>query len=93
MSKLTKALKASGVIKDENFTFENVIVLHVDSTGGISVPGVKRVSAFGGIINVKKLEVVSYIEKELVLANDHDSILAQMPLEMNAIVAELTGNQ
>lgn len=93
MGKLTKALKASRVIKDENFTFENVIVLHVDSTGGISVPGVKRVTAFGGIINVKNLEVVSYIEKELVLANDHDSVLAQMPLEMNEIVAELTGNK
>ncbi len=93
MEKLTKALKSSGVINDKNFSFENVIVLHVDSTGGIPVPGVRRVTAFGGVINVKDLEVVSYIEKDLVLANDNDSILAQMPLEMNAIVKELIGKK
>ncbi|MBE0378099.1 hypothetical protein [Pseudoalteromonas prydzensis] len=80
-------------IKDKNFSFENVIVLHVDSTGGIPVPGVRRVTAFGGIINVKNLEVISYIEKDLVLGNDQDAILAQMPLEMNAIVEELTGKK
>ena len=93
MDKLTKALKSSGAIKDKNFSFENVIVLHVDSTGGIPVPGVRRVTAFGGIINVKNLEVISYIEKDLVLGNDQDAILAQMPLEMNAIVEELTGKK
>lgn len=93
MDKLTKALKSSGIIDDKNFSFENVIVLHVDSSGGIPVPGVRRVTAFGGIINVKDLEVVSYIEKDLVLANDNDSILAQMPLEMNAIVEELIGKK
>ncbi len=89
MDKLTNALTKSGVIKDPNFKFENVIVLHVDSTGGISVPGVARVTAFGGLLNVKNLEVISYIEKDLTLVNDSATILAQMPVEMNSIVEEL----
>jgi len=91
MEKLTKSLKSSGVISDPNFTFKNVIVLHVDYTGGIQVPGVNRVVAFGGIVDLEKLEVVSYIEKELMLADDHDSILAQMPVEMNRIIDDLIG--
>lgn len=88
MEKLTSGLRKSG-LADSDFSFENVIVLHVDSSGGIAVPGIKRVTAFGGLINVKTLEVISYIEKDLVLGNDSDAILAQMPLEMNNIVAEL----
>lgn len=90
---LSKALKSAGAIKDDNFSFKHAIVLHVDSAGGISIPGVKRVIAFGGIIDLEKQEVVSYIEKEMVLANDHAAILAQMPVEMNGIITSLLGNK
>lgn len=89
MEKLTSSLKSANVVSDKNFNFEHVIVLHIDSSGGIAVPGVNRVTAFGGLVNTKTQEVVTYIEKDLVLANDADAILAQMPVEMNNLVAEL----
>lgn len=89
MDKLTSSLKSANVVSDKNFNFEHVIVLHIDSAGGIPVPGVNRVTAFGGLVNTKTEEVITYIEKDLVLADDVDTILAQMPIEMNNIVAEL----
>ncbi|TMN60093.1 hypothetical protein CWB85_22540, partial [Pseudoalteromonas sp. S1727] len=54
------------------------------------VPGVRLVTAYGGNINVKNIEVISYIEKDHVLGNDQDAIMAQMPQEINAIVEEQT---
>lgn len=90
MGKLTKALNKSGVVAD-GFNFKHIIVLHVDSSGGIPIPGVRRVTAFGGIIDIEKKEIISYIEKDLVLGNDNDAILAQMPLEMNSIIDTLIG--
>lgn len=89
IQKLTKTLKATGVIKDKGFNFNRVIVLHVDSSGGIPVPGVNRVTAFGGIIDLENQAVVSYIEKDLVLADGYDAVLAQMPMEMNGIIEDL----
>ena len=89
IQKLTKTLKSTGVIKDKGFNFNRVIVLHVDSSGGIPVPGVNRVTAFGGIIDLENQAVVSYIEKDLVLADGYDAVLAQMPMEMNGIIEDL----
>ncbi|MEQ2352185.1 hypothetical protein [Pseudoalteromonas piscicida] len=89
IQKLTKTLKSTGVIKDKGFNFNRVIVLHVDSSGGIPVPGVNRVTAFGGIIDLENQAVVSYIEKDLVLADGYDAVLVQMPMEMNGIIEDL----
>ena len=87
MKLLTDKLKGMGAIKDANYDFKYVIVLHVDSAGGIPLPGVKQVTAFGGIMDMQSQQIVSYIEKDLSLSDD--AILGQMPAEMNAIIAEL----
>ncbi len=93
MGKLTNALKSAGVVKDKSFNFKHVIVLHVDSSGGIQVPGVRSVTAFGGIIDVETSEIVSYIEQDMILANDHQAILGQMPVEMGNIIDQLLGKK
>ncbi len=87
MKKLTSKLKSMGVITNPDYNFKYVIVLHVDSAGGMQVPYVKNVTAFGGIIDLETQEIVTYIEKDLTLSED--GVLAQMPAEMNKIIADL----
>ncbi|EAT12887.1 hypothetical protein HF888_02705 [Bermanella marisrubri] len=87
MKKLTSKLKSAGVLSDPNYDFKYVIVLHVDSAGGIPIPFVKKVTAFGGVLDLETKKIVSYIEKDLTLSED--AVLAQMPAEMNKIIAEL----
>lgn len=87
MKTLTSKLKSAGVLNDPNYDFKYVIVLHVDSAGGIPIPFVKKVTAFGGVLDLETKKIVSYIEKDLTLSED--AVLAQMPVEMNKIIAEL----
>lgn len=87
MKILTGKLKDLGVIKNKNYTFKYVIVLHIDQASGIQVPFMKSVTAFGGILDMETHNIVSYIEKDITLADD--AILAQMPVEMNKIIVKL----
>ncbi len=87
MKTLTGKLKDSGVITDKDYNFKYVIVLHVDSAGGMQIPMMTKVTAFGGVMDLETRKIVSYIEKDLTLSED--AILAQMPVEMNKIIAEL----
>jgi len=87
MKTLTSKLKSAGVLSDPNYNFKYVIVLHVDSAGGIPIPFVKKVTAFGGVMDMETQKIVSYIEKDLTLSED--AVLAQLPAEMNQIIAEL----
>lgn len=87
MKTLTNKLKASGVLTNKDYNFKYVVVLHVDSAGGIPIPMMTKVTAFGGIMDMETRKIVSYIEKDLTLSQD--AILAQMPIEMNKIIAEL----
>lgn len=94
---LTSALAAAGAVK-KGYKFKYVIVLHVDSAGGrFKVPGVKvgvkRVVAFGGLIDIEKNEIVAYIEKKLTLADNDKAILGQMPTDMGKIVDKLLGKK
>jgi len=59
--------------------------LATKSTAGI--PMMTKVTAFGGVMDMETRKIVSYIEKDLTLSQD--AILAQMPIEMNKIIAEL----
>jgi hypothetical protein len=93
MDKLTKSMKKTGLLSNLNYSFKHVIVLHVDVSAGMNIPGVDTVTAFGGIIDLEKMEIISYIEKDLNLIDDHDTILGQMPVEMNIIVDELLGKK
>ncbi len=69
-----------------------MIVLHVDSNdSGLKLPGMDRVVAFGGIVDLDNIQIISFIEKELTLVDDKDAVLKQMPVEMNLIVDELIG--
>ncbi|KXO07282.1 hypothetical protein AKG98_2635 [Moritella sp. JT01] len=87
MKTLTSKLKASGVLTNKDYNFKYVIVLHVDSSGGMNIPMMTNVTAFGGVMDMETRKIVSYIEKDLTLSQD--AILAQMPIEMNKIIAEL----
>ena len=87
MKTLTSKLKAAGVIKDKNYDFKYVIVLHVDSASGMQIPFMKKVTAFGGVMDMETQKIVSYIEKDITLSES--AVLAQMPVEMNKIIAEL----
>jgi len=87
MKTLTSKLKASGVLTNKDYNFKYVVVLHVDSAGGIPIPMMTKVTAFGGVMDMETRKIVSYIEKDLTLSQD--AILAQMPIEMNKIIAEL----
>lgn len=87
MKTLTSKLKASGVLTNKDYNFKYVVVLHVDSSGGIPIPMMTNVTAFGGVMDMETRKIVSYIEKDLTLSQD--AILAQMPIEMNKIIAEL----
>ncbi|GIC76862.1 hypothetical protein [Moritella sp. F3] len=87
MKTLTGKLKASGVLTNKDYNFKYVVVLHVDSAGGIPIPMMTKVTAFGGVMDMDTRKIVSYIEKDLTLSQD--AILAQMPIEMNKIIAEL----
>ncbi len=95
IDELTTALKKISAVSDD-YQFKYAIVLHVDSTkGSLSIPGtklgVKRVVAFGGIIDIEKNEIVNFIEEKVTLANSDQLILGQMPKEMNNIVEKLLG--
>ena len=87
MKILTGKLKDVGAITDKNYNFKYVIVLHVDSASGMQIPFMKKVTAFGGVMDMGTRKIVSYIEKDITLAED--AVLAQMPTEMNKIIAEL----
>jgi hypothetical protein len=87
MKMLTAKLKSAGVIKDPNYNFRYVVVLHVDSASGMQIPFMKKVTAFGGVMDLKTKKIVSYIEKDITLSKD--AVLAQMPVEMNNIISEL----
>ncbi len=87
MKMLTGKLKGLGAIKDPNYNFKYVIVLHVDSASGMQIPFMKKVTAFGGVMDMETQKIVSYIEKDITLAES--AVLAQMPVEMNKIIAEL----
>ena len=87
VEKLSVALNSTGV----KSKFNRVIVLHVDSNSGLKLPGMDRVIAFGGIVDLDNLQIISFIEKELTLVDDKDTVLKQMPIEMNLIVDELIG--
>jgi hypothetical protein len=87
MKTLTGKLKDSGVITNKDYNFKYVVVLHVDSASGMKVPMMTNVTAFGGVMDMETRKIVSYIEKDLTLSED--AILAQMPVEMNKIIAEL----
>jgi len=87
MRTLTGKLKSLGAIKDPNYNFKYVIVLHVDSASGMQIPFIKKVTAFGGVFDLETKKIVSYIEKDLTLSED--AVLAQMPAEMNTIIEEL----
>lgn len=87
MKSLTSSLKTAGVISDPDFDFKYVIVLHVDSAGGMPIPFVTKVTAFGGLMELGSNKIVSYIEKDITLSDD--GVLGQMPVEMNQIIAEL----
>ena len=87
MNMLTGKLKGLGAIKDPNYNFKYVIVLHVDSASGMQIPFMKKVTAFGGVMDMETQKIVSYIEKDITLAES--AVLAQMPVEMNKIIKEL----
>jgi hypothetical protein len=87
MKMLTGKLKGLGAIKDPNYNFKYVIVLHVDSASGMQIPFMKKVTAFGGVMDMETQKIVSYIEKDITLAES--AVLAQMPVEMNKIISEL----
>jgi len=87
MKLLTSKLKSAGVIKDPDYNFKYVIVLHVDSASGMQIPFMKKVTAFGGVMDMETQKIVSYIEKDITLSES--AVLAQMPVEMNKIIAEL----
>ena len=87
MKTLTSKLKDAGLLTDPNYNFKYVIVLHVDSAGGFQIPFIKKVTAFGGVMDMETRKIVSYIEKDLTLSED--AVLAQMPAEMNQIIEEL----
>lgn len=92
---LSDALKKAGAVS-EDYNFKYAVVLHVDSAkGGLSVPGfgsvVKKVVAFGGIIDLETNEIVAYLEEKLTLADNDKIILGQMPKEMGEIVEKLLG--
>ncbi len=87
MKTLTAKLKDLGAIDDQNYNFQYVIVLHVDSASGIQIPFIKKVTAFGGVVDMETRKIVSYIEKDITLAEG--AVLGQMPVEMNKIIAEL----
>ncbi len=87
MKILTNKLKDVGAIKDKNYNFKYVVVLHVDSASGMQIPFLKKVTAFGGVMDLETSKIVSYIEKDITLSED--AVLAQMPVEMNKIIAEL----
>ncbi|MFY0639576.1 MAG: hypothetical protein JXR16_00925 [Bermanella sp.] len=87
MKMLTGKLKSAGVIKDPNYNFKYVVVLHVDSASGLQIPFIKKVTAFGGVMDLETNKIVSYIEKDITLSES--AVLAQMPVEMNKIIAEL----
>ncbi len=87
MKTLTSKLKSAGVIKNKNYDFKYVIVLHVDSASGMQIPFMKKVTAFGGVMDMETQKIVSYIEKDITLSES--AVLAQMPVEMNKIIAEL----
>jgi hypothetical protein len=87
MKTLTSKLKDLGAIKDKNYDFKYVIVLHVDSASGMQIPFLKKVTAFGGVMDMETRKIVSYIEKDITLAEE--AVLGQMPVEMNKIIAEL----
>jgi len=87
MKTLTGKLKDAGVITNKDYNFKYVVVLHVDSASGMKVPMMTNVTAFGGVMDMETRKIVSYIEKDLTLSED--AILAQMPVEMNKIIAEL----
>jgi len=87
MKTLTGKLKDLGAIKDKNYDFKYVIVLHVDSASGMQIPFMKKVTAFGGVMDMETRKIVSYIEKDITLAEE--AVLGQMPVEMNKIIAEL----
>ena len=88
LSKLTAGLKKAGAV-DANFEFKYIIALHVDSAGGISIPFIRKVTAFGGILDINTLDIITYIEKDITLADDSAAVLGQMPTEMNSIIDEL----
>lgn len=46
-----------------------------------------KVTAFTGVMDMDTRKIVSYIEKDLTLSQD--AIFAQMPIEMNKIIAAL----
>ncbi len=87
MKVLTSKLKDLGAIKDKNYDFKYVVVLHVDSASGMQIPFLKKVTAFGGVLDLETSKIVSYIEKDITLSES--AVLAQMPVEMNKIIAEL----
>ncbi len=87
MKTLTGKLKDAGVITNKDYNFKYVVVLHVDSASGMKVPMMTNVTAFGGVMDMDTRKIVSYIEKDLTLSEN--AILAQMPVEMNKIIAEL----
>ena len=59
----------------------------MDSTSGMQIPFMKKGTAFGGVMDMETQKIVSYIEKDITLSES--AVFAQMPVEMNKIIAEL----
>jgi hypothetical protein len=87
MQLITGKLKDLGAITNKHHSFKYIIVLHTDTASSIPTPFIKKVTAFGSIMDLETRKIVSYIEKDITLAEE--AVLGQMPVEMNKIIAEL----
>jgi len=53
----------------------------------MKIPFIKKVTEFGGVMDMETKKIVSYIEKDITLSES--AVLAQVPVEMNKIISEI----
>ncbi|MDC7224995.1 MAG: hypothetical protein PQJ60_14700, partial [Spirochaetales bacterium] len=87
MGAITDLMVSLGLVED-GFEFQYAVVLHAD-TEGKAIPKTVKFVAFGGLVNLQTGEILTYIEKEVVIADNEATALAQIPVEFNKIIATL----
>jgi hypothetical protein len=87
MSGITDLLSTLGLV-EPGFEFQYAIVLHADSEG-MRLPKTTSFVAFGGLVDLKTGQIMSYIEKQVRIADNSATALAQIPMEFNKIIETL----
>lgn len=91
MGGITGLLSGLGLV-EPGFQFEYAVVLHADSEG-TPLPQMVGFTAFGGLVNLQTGQILSYIEKDVSIADNEATALAQIPMEFNKIITSLISGE